>query len=697
LRFPRTTFRTLSVTIDATSAGIRKTYNGESAVGFADVKIPGVPASTETLRLPTDMLSAAGAASASHQLDIILNRARAQVTPPRSDPELTLDRQFTLPTTRRFSIGGLARISTLAPDPVINAIIGRTAATSAPRSPGEARIDVANSSGRLPGDLNADAAAAVDGNPATSWMPGLGPQDGGWVEYALSKSITFDHLDLVVVADGRHSIPTSITVKTASGSRHVTLPHVSPGQGRAQGSVTSVPVQFSPLSGSDVRITIDATDPVHFLDYVSDRQNTEPVGLAEVGIPGVAVQTTPRTIPPTCHPNLLQIDGKPIDVEISGSTKTALGNGALSITGCGNSASGVTLSAGTHIVTTSPYTVAGLNLDTLTLDSAAGGAALRLSSSGQITPSAVPVRTSAKVTVLSQNRTGMKVAVHGDGTPLWLVLGESQNRGWVATTQSGLSLGSSTLIDGYSNGWYIPARAADGTTVVNIEWQPQRVVAAAILTSAAALAVSAALVLVPPGLVGRRLTRRRKKTAPRHRHRHVPVAMAVPGASALASAPPSARTATSEVGVELHPVFALPLRSGGSRPTWYAALGIAVVGGLLAAAIVAPLAGIAVALLLVLGLLVDRSRLVLVLGSVGLVALTGVVMSRGQFIHRFVPDIMWPTHFPLANGLTWMSVCLLGADAVVVAVRHRLPRDPRRRRHRGRPDGPDGPDGPGGP
>jgi len=45
-------------------------------------------------------------------------------------------------------------------------------------------------------------------------MPGLGPKDGGWVEYQLSHPITFDHLDLQIVADGRHSIPTTITVST---------------------------------------------------------------------------------------------------------------------------------------------------------------------------------------------------------------------------------------------------------------------------------------------------------------------------------------------------------------------------------------------------------------------------------------------------------------------------------------------------
>jgi hypothetical protein len=60
-----------------------------------------------------------------------------------------------------------------------------------------------------------------------------------------------------------------------------------------------------------------------------------------------------------------------------------------------------------------------------------------------------------------------------------------------------------------------------------------------------------------------------------------------------------------------------------------------------------------------------------VLGALGLITLTGVVMARGQFIHRFVPDINWPAHFPVANSLTWLAICLLAVDAVVIAVRLR--------------------------
>ncbi len=679
VRFPTTSFRTLLVTVDATSSGILDSYDGQSAVGFAEVEIPGVPPASEILRLPTDLLHVAGTASEAHQLDIVLNRQRAKVTPPRSDPQLEMNRQFTLPTARNFSLGGLARISTLANDQVVNAILGRTAGTAAPTAPGQATVAVASSSGRLPGDLAADATAAVDGNPRTSWMPGFGPQDGGWVDYQLSQPVTFDHLNLQVVADGRHSIPTSVTVSTSSGSRRVTLPKIRTGQGRTQGSVTAVPVQFPALTGSDVRITIDSTDPVQILDYVSNGQNIEPVGLAEVGIPGVAPQTTPDAIPSQCWGNLLRVDGKPIDVQISGTASTALANGGLTVTGCGNSASGIRLSAGTHVLTTSSWTTAGLNVDSLTLASAAGGAALGLTSTGVIPANDLAVARSPSVKVLSENRSGVKVSVAGKGKPFWLVLGQSQNRGWVATTQSGVHLGPSTLIDGYANGWYVPGSVASGTTVVNLEWRPQRLVNAAILTSSGALVVSLGLVLVPAGFISARRARRRSRKG---RRRDV----ALEGDTAAASVSTGTRLGVhARLGTDgswdtdterpttqdERPRLSDPFRSGGRPPSMPWAVGIALLGGLVAAAIVAPLAGLAIAALLFLGLRVSRARIVLALGAVGLVALTGAVMVRGQAVHGFILDIMWPSHFPLANSLAWMGICLLAADAVVIAVRRR--------------------------
>src|SRR5205085_499627 len=108
---------------------------------------------------------------------------------------------------------------------------------------------VATSSGRLPGDLDARASSAIDGDPATSWTNHLGPQEGSWVEVSSRATTTIDHLDLAVQADGVHSVPTKITV-TADGrdSRTVDLPAVV--DGTAAGALAHLPASFAPLTGT---------------------------------------------------------------------------------------------------------------------------------------------------------------------------------------------------------------------------------------------------------------------------------------------------------------------------------------------------------------------------------------------------------------------------------------------------------------
>ncbi len=246
--FPTRRFSTVEITVDATNVGVLKNYFGQSGVGFSEITIPGVAPATEALRLPTDLLGAAGPSSLSHQLDILLSRIRAQVTPPRSDPEPSMARVFTLPTARSFSISGDARISTLDGDPQVDQLLGVT--PSAHTQTGTATITDASSSSRLPGDLAAGAEAAVDGSTATAWMPALGNQVGASVSYQLSGPVTFDHLTLDVVADGVHSIPTQITLATPGGTRTVSLPSIDPGTGRPQGSVTPVTVSFPPSAAT---------------------------------------------------------------------------------------------------------------------------------------------------------------------------------------------------------------------------------------------------------------------------------------------------------------------------------------------------------------------------------------------------------------------------------------------------------------
>ncbi len=100
-------------------------------------------------------------------------------------------------------------------------------------------------------------------------------------------------------------------------------------------------------------------------------------------------------------------------------------------------------------------------------------------------------------------------------------------------------------------------------------------------------------------------------------------------------------------------------------------MGIALLGGLVAGLIVAPLTGVLIAAVVLLGLRVDRSRLVTVLGTVGLLAATAGYVTLHQHRNGFVSDINWPFHEGLANSLVWIALCLLGADGLVQWVRQR--------------------------
>ena len=119
-------------------------------------------------------------------------------------------------------MSGSASLSALIPDDEIDRLVGRSAN-------GADGVRDAYSTGRLPGDLKATASATVDGNASTAWQPGLGTnaQIGSSLTYDLTKPQALNHLNLQVIADGRHSVPTALTITSGSQVRQVTLPPIA--------------------------------------------------------------------------------------------------------------------------------------------------------------------------------------------------------------------------------------------------------------------------------------------------------------------------------------------------------------------------------------------------------------------------------------------------------------------------------------
>ena len=108
--------------------------------------------------MPTDLLGAAGAASARRPLVLLMNRDRVLPVPARHDPEVALTRAFTLPSARSFAVAGDVRLSRDRHDAEID------------RTLGYAGPVVATSSARLVDAPAVRASAALDHDPATAWV-----------------------------------------------------------------------------------------------------------------------------------------------------------------------------------------------------------------------------------------------------------------------------------------------------------------------------------------------------------------------------------------------------------------------------------------------------------------------------------------------------------------------------------------------
>jgi arabinofuranan 3-O-arabinosyltransferase len=718
--FPARTFRTLRVTVDTVAVSDRHTpVASRSSVGFAEVGIPGISAN-ETIAMPEDLLRSSGAGSLQDRLSLVMTRLRSSGAPPRSDTETTLNRTFWLPTARTFSLTGSARISALIPDDQIDLLVGRTS-LSQPHV-------VATSLGRLPGDLQANAMAAVDGSASTLWEPGFGVthQAGQWLQYTLPQPVTFDHLDLQIAADGQHSVPTKVTVSADSGSATVSLPALA--DSPVPGSVTDVPISFPTLTGQTIRITVDTVRVEDTPNYYSDSPIAMPIGIAEVGIPRVTSPPLPADIPSPCQNNLITVDGNPLWVQISGSTSTALARQPLTVSLCGPDAGGLTLAPGDHTLRSVLGQVSGFDIDQLAFDSAPGGDAMPLA-----TPTALaapPVTTAPRVRVVDQTSTAINLSVSGlggtsagaasaGGAPFDLVLGQSINAGWQASVAGGGSLGAPVLIDGFANGWRIDPAALgsaihQGTITVALKWKPQQRVDIALIISLVAIVACLVLVFLPVRI------RRRRRPKGRHSLGRDEVNPSTDGEgvvggvgdvgvdvgpaetpTALASVPfASPVSGTSEISPEesapngwgepAGPRLVVPFRSEAPRAPLWLALVSGVVVGVVAGIIASPVAGVAVGVATGVVLLVPALRAILGLLAVAGVVAAGVYVAVRQGQVQVPAGGNWPLSFNSASKLAWAGVVFLGADGAVEMIQRRS--STRRRRAPGGSGDPEGSD-----
>jgi arabinofuranan 3-O-arabinosyltransferase len=644
LTFPTTTFHTLRLTIERTTDDTAAPPTA-SAVGFSEVEIPGQHVQ-EVISMPTDLLSTLGAGSLKDRLTFVMTRERTSPFPPRSDPETTMTRSFTLPTARTFTLSGTASMSALIPDIEIDQLVGRSGIA-------------ASSSGRLPGDLQATASATLDDNPGTAWQPGVGSaaQVGSNLTYDLGRPTTLTQLTMGVIADGRHSVPTALTISAGGHIRAVTLPPLA--DSAVPGAVTTVSLPFPALTGQQFVITFTGVRQEQAANYYSAGPLALPLGIASIGLPGAPVPVTPAQLPGNCTAGLLSIDGQPIDVAVVGSTHDALDNDEVQVVPCGTDAKGITLAAGTHVLQTAPghSTTTGWNIDQLALDSAPGGGpapAATATPSGEPSVAATQPGPTPRVTMGAVHIDTQTARVTGASSPFELVLGQSINSGWRAIASPGpgapkgshpVNLGPAQLIDSFANGWAVTGSdlhaLGSGTFTVTLDWTPQTEVWVALGLSGATLGLCLVLGFLP------------ERWRSRWRGRHA-----------------AKRSETPGVAPRLVPFQGEPRH----RVHWWSAILLGLITGVVAAGVTSLAIGGAIALVVMAGLLIPWVRWVAALGAAGFITAGCVNVIRGQAVHHYLPGSNWAGSFVAAGNRIWIGVVLLLADAVIVSAGARSPR-----------------------
>jgi hypothetical protein len=626
ITFPRRTFRSLAITIVQTNDHRPNLFGQEDPVGFAEIRLrdEGAPQDVhvaEFIQMPTDLVDALGSTSSSHPLVYVMNRDAIRPVPPRTQPEAFMSRQFEVPTDRAFALTGNATISPDAPETVIDEIFAGNAA---------APVANASSSAFLQGCLSCRAAAAFDGDPTTAWQSRFDAVSGAWAEVDTPTPVRFDHVNLSVIADGRHSVPTQLRLDVDGRSRTLDLPAIA--DKGAPDAVTTIPLRFAPVRGSRIRFTVTGVREESTRVFSTGRTRVEPVAIADFGVPGVQVPSLAnRHLDSGCRSDLVAIDGNLVPVRITGNTADAQKPAGLAVTPCGGS---IPLSAGTHVLTTAPGNRIGFSIDRVALASGTPATPLTVAQGHVKVATAVPAP--ATVDVTHNGATKMRAHVQGARAPFWLVLGQSRSPGWHARID-GHDLGAPQLVDGYANGWLVTPPAGGAFDVV-FEWTPQRQVWGAIW-----LSLLGALLCI--GIIAVTWVRRR---------------------SVLATAA-TARTGDADAALAWSPGGAV---GRGSRVRWIAPVAC----GLLAGLAVAPWVGVLIAAIVALVVVRPKLRPLVMLTPAVLLALCGVYMAVEQYRYVYPSVFEWPTLFPRARTLAWIAVVLLAADAVVEILRARLDR-----------------------
>ena len=638
-------FSTLRITVLETSTGLRANYSGISGVGFAELRLGEVPATTEVVRPPVDLLEALGRRSDELPLSFVFRRRIAPADSGALDEEKRLLRSMTLVSDRSFAVSGKVRIAPAVGDAAIDGLLGIGGSTM-------------DASSGLTGTARTRASKAFDGDAGSSWKSRIAPSPGEWVQLTSAQPLTVSVGSVSVLADGRHSVPTRIhfEVDGVAGAP-IDLPAVDDGE---RGTVRELSFEPIELTGSSFRLVVDEFRSVDAPNWLSAAPTTLPVSIVSIGdnafaaafgdvAPGLAA----------CRDDLLRVDGDAIGIRIddvadaveAGDAKAlaaavdrAERGELLEFSTCGESPA--SLAEGERLVETASGTGTGISIDQLVLSSRPVGAAdAAPASDAAASPgsvegnagggAAVQQRTEAAGPRLRvQNKAPDSIVaslVDQHEEPYWLILGQSHNAGWELTV-GGQTLPRSELVNGYANGWYIDPAVVGDSPRFELSWSGQSRVWVSLLVSLVGFLVCLVLALRP---------------ALESRHQE-------PG---------------------LNPVL-IPLLDAYGRPA-----GWGQTAGLSAAALVAGLLfvgdgyGVIAAIAMTAALRTAWGWRVLRFGTVAILGLCAAYVVAKQWRNGYLVNFDWTSHFSVTHWPTMLAYVLLGCECVVEVVRGGWRRD----------------------
>ncbi|HTL87103.1 MAG TPA: hypothetical protein VL856_18105, partial [Acidimicrobiia bacterium] len=485
VNFGRRTFTKLEIEVTKDSRKDTRLLGQASAIGFAEIGLRDEHAShdlrlREVVQMPTDLVDAIGADASTHPVVYIMRRDNVRDVPPRSQPEHSINRAFVVPNAREFQLTGNATITPDAKPLTVAAALGIKDAS-------EGGV-TEEGSGVMVGCLACSPNAAIDGDPTTAWQTPFLGVGGQFVTYTTPKPISFDHLDLTIFADRRHTKPKSLILTVDGIDRVLQVPQLKGSP--AANATRSVRINFPSITGRHIKIKIDKLYKVFERRFGGGDNVLAPVAIAEFGIPGLRSPNAPARVDSGCRSDLLTLDGTPLRVRITGAASDAATISGLTVSACDGP---LRLVPGRHEIATARGSDVAFSIDRLVLASGKTGTPLKVAN-GRVEPFGAAPTGTAQVEVVAQGSTHVRVHVTGATKPFWLVLGQSQSPGWQAHVVGAENLGHSALVDGYANGWLISPRSS--TFDITMDWTPQRQVWIAIWLSVMFMLLCITIVVV---------------------------------------------------------------------------------------------------------------------------------------------------------------------------------------------------------